>query len=214
MGWRKKYVLLYQLETAHIFQVPSFDNYSKVARTKVFSGTYADCIRRATYIMDDKHELETAHFDSDASDITLSDWNFGKSVRRDRTVLSTNGVPRGYRPAPPPKKIQRFRPPSDQELFKTRYQEYLKTDHWRATRQRMIEHFEHRCQLCNALRMVLHVHHRTYENLGRERDIDLTVLCERCHDHFHRIMEIDEHRGRRAEHQRLQPKKKRRKRRR
>jgi hypothetical protein len=41
-----------------------------------------------------------------------------------------------------------------------------------------------RCEQCGA-RTVLDVHHLTYENVGRERDEDLIVLCRRCHAAAH-----------------------------
>jgi hypothetical protein len=67
---------------------------------------------------------------------------------------------------------------------KSRYAEYLASPEWRERRDRAIERAEGRCQLCNSDKR-LNVHHRTYERLGYERDADLTVLCEDCHQHFH-----------------------------
>lgn len=65
------------------------------------------------------------------------------------------------------------------------YQEYLATRHWKEIRERKLKAAEFRCQLCNSLGVELHVHHRTYERIGRERDGDLIVLCKDCHSHFH-----------------------------
>lgn len=64
------------------------------------------------------------------------------------------------------------------------YRDYLKTPHWKATRQRALERADRRCQLCNSTDH-LEVHHRTYERRGCERADDLTVLCARCHSKFH-----------------------------
>jgi hypothetical protein len=64
------------------------------------------------------------------------------------------------------------------------YRDYLKTPHWRQTRQRALERADRRCQLCNSPDN-LQVHHRTYERRGSERDDDLTVLCADCHTKFH-----------------------------
>jgi hypothetical protein len=64
------------------------------------------------------------------------------------------------------------------------YQEYLKTPEWRAKREWALERAGHRCQVCNCAGR-LHVHHRTYENLGHELPTDLTVLCEACHGLYH-----------------------------
>jgi len=65
------------------------------------------------------------------------------------------------------------------------YREYLQTDEWRNRRQRHLESVGHRCQVCNAGRVILDVHHRTYERRGNELYTDLIVLCRTCHDIFH-----------------------------
>jgi len=41
-----------------------------------------------------------------------------------------------------------------------------------------------KCGICNAT-SDLHVHHKTYENIGKESDEDLIVLCKSCHYKFH-----------------------------
>ena len=64
------------------------------------------------------------------------------------------------------------------------YQEYLQTDHWQETRKRALKRAGFKCQLCSS-NGKLHVHHRTYENLGNENNADLIVLCETCHGKFH-----------------------------
>jgi 5-methylcytosine-specific restriction endonuclease McrA len=66
------------------------------------------------------------------------------------------------------------------------YEEYLRTPEWRTRRKRKLDDADHRCQFCNRHRRSLHVHHRTYENLGQERDSDLTVVCPDCHATFHK----------------------------
>jgi len=38
----------------------------------------------------------------------------------------------------------------------------------------------------------LHVHHLTYDNLGRELDDDLIVLCNDCHKQVHERTPIEE----------------------
>lgn len=64
------------------------------------------------------------------------------------------------------------------------YDEYMQSDEWRERANQAIERAGNSCQLCNS-QDNLHVHHRTYERLGWEKDMDLTVLCEDCHNHFH-----------------------------
>lgn len=67
------------------------------------------------------------------------------------------------------------------------YEQYLRTDHWLKVRDAAIRRANFRCALCNC-EVNLHVHHRTYERLGRELPGDLTVLCSACHDRFHETL--------------------------
>jgi len=67
------------------------------------------------------------------------------------------------------------------DLVQVPYKEYL---HWRKIRVEAIARANHRCQLCNKDN-ILHVHHRTYERLGKELPEDLIVLCQSCHLKFH-----------------------------
>lgn len=69
------------------------------------------------------------------------------------------------------------------------YQEYLKTDHWKRTRDSRIRDFGERCAVCCSSQG-LEVHHRTYQNLGREKAQDLTVLCRECHELFHKAKKL------------------------
>jgi 5-methylcytosine-specific restriction endonuclease McrA len=61
------------------------------------------------------------------------------------------------------------------------YEKHLHSAAWRAIRQRALAAADHRCLLC-AVTEELEAHHRTYDNLGDERDGDLTVLCRECHE--------------------------------
>ncbi len=75
--------------------------------------------------------------------------------------------------------------PSEAERLRALpYEAYLRTPHWRRVRSAALAWAEGRCQVCNIGRE-LEVHHRTYERRGEERQADLTVLCARCHSHFH-----------------------------
>ena len=64
------------------------------------------------------------------------------------------------------------------------YKDYLKSDHWKNTRDRVAEYWGHRCAVCNSPDNV-QVHHRTYEHIGQERMQDLILLCDDCHRKFH-----------------------------
>lgn len=65
------------------------------------------------------------------------------------------------------------------------YRDYLRTRHWRRTREAAIAHYGARCVLCGSYE--IEVHHRTYENLGRETVSDLVVLCVGCHSRWHSL---------------------------
>lgn len=65
------------------------------------------------------------------------------------------------------------------------YSEYLRTDHWKTTREGALQRAGRKCQLCGEVRR-LQVHHNTYENRGCEKPADLIVLCASCHDQFHK----------------------------
>ena len=64
------------------------------------------------------------------------------------------------------------------------YNDYLRTKHWKKTRQDAIIRAMNRCQLCSS-RGKLHVHHNTYKRRGFEEPFDLIVLCEVCHAKHH-----------------------------
>jgi hypothetical protein len=64
------------------------------------------------------------------------------------------------------------------------YTEYLKTHHWQMKRKKAMYEAGYRCQLCNS-EGELHIHHRTYERVGCEKDADLVCLCAPCHKVFH-----------------------------
>lgn len=67
------------------------------------------------------------------------------------------------------------------------YHEYLRSDSWRRVRERKLREAGRVCSLCPSVSN-LHVHHRTYERLGKERLDDLVVLCRRCHSRHHSVL--------------------------
>lgn len=74
------------------------------------------------------------------------------------------------------------------ELRRMPYREYLRTPEWHARRQRHLKSTGYHCQVCNASanQKRLDVHHRKYTTIGAETFTDLIVLCEDCHQLFHR----------------------------
>lgn len=65
-----------------------------------------------------------------------------------------------------------------------RYEDYLSTDHWQQMRSAVFEAKGKFCQRCFS-RHNLHVHHLTYERVGREQLDDLIPLCAPCHQFEH-----------------------------
>lgn len=71
------------------------------------------------------------------------------------------------------------------ELRAMPYRAYLRTPEWRKTRAAALHRAGDQCAFDPAHTGQLHVHHRTYENLGAERAEDLLVVCEECHRVHH-----------------------------
>lgn len=70
---------------------------------------------------------------------------------------------------------------------------YWRSAAWRARRQAVLARDEGRCTMCKrrrgdddprlkgGRRVILEVHHLTYQRFGYERLEDLVTLCQRCH---------------------------------
>lgn len=92
---------------------------------------------------------------------------------------------RSYRPNLQGGDGERTVPVRSRKLRAMPYEEYLRTPHWKRKREDKLRAAGHRCQVCNSGSGILDVHHRTYERLGEELDMDLTVLCRGCHRRHH-----------------------------
>ena len=67
------------------------------------------------------------------------------------------------------------------------YDEYIQSEAWQLKRRAALKRAGGKCQACpNYNRKPLHCHHNTYDRLGDERDTDLVIFCEECHDVFHK----------------------------
>ena len=62
------------------------------------------------------------------------------------------------------------------------YQRYLQSPAWIVKKGQVLERDGHRCAFCNA--NATDVHHKTYENIGKEPFTDLTSLCRSCHQRY------------------------------
>lgn len=72
------------------------------------------------------------------------------------------------------------------------YNEYLKTKHWRETRNKFKSKTWNRCFICRNKDSVLDVHHKRYKRYGssilfNEKHNDLRLLCRDCHIKIHRF---------------------------
>lgn len=68
------------------------------------------------------------------------------------------------------------------------YYRYIVSPEWKKKADEAKRRAGYRCQVCNRKQgdVILNAHHRTYENLGHEKEGDLTVLCDGCHGDFHK----------------------------
>lgn len=64
------------------------------------------------------------------------------------------------------------------------YKEYLKTPHWRKTRNKALKHYGKHCYLCGSTEHIV-IHHNSYKNIGHEKMEDLIPLCNKCHAIYH-----------------------------
>ena len=64
------------------------------------------------------------------------------------------------------------------------YQEYLKSDTWQRKRKAVLKRDNYLCKHCQK-KKAQDVHHKTYDNVGREPLSDLVSLCRECHEKQH-----------------------------
>jgi hypothetical protein len=65
------------------------------------------------------------------------------------------------------------------------YQEYLFSSHWKSFCGEAMKWANYKCQLCNKSNILLNVHHKSYDNKGKETFNDVIVLCCNCHKLVH-----------------------------
>jgi hypothetical protein len=76
------------------------------------------------------------------------------------------------------------------ELGYSSYQDYLLSPHWRAIKDWWWSRRKstRRCWCCGRKDVPTDLHHRTYENLGAEKEGDLIRLCRVCHELTHEVI--------------------------
>jgi hypothetical protein len=75
---------------------------------------------------------------------------------------------------------------AEREDWKRAYEEYLRTEEWRARRDKVMRRARWVCESCGESRAEA-VHHTTYAHLGREPLWELRAVCHRCHEMIHSI---------------------------
>lgn len=71
------------------------------------------------------------------------------------------------------------------------YKNYLQTEHWKNFRLSVISSRK-KCQCCGTDDGIMHVHHLSYKNVGKEKSGDVALLCNNCHEHIHKIKSGEE----------------------
>lgn len=95
----------------------------------------------------------------------------------------------------PPKYRSRYAPMQpyynevEKRIKSMNYRDFLNTPFWDGVRNYKLKKANYCCELCGE-KGILNVHHKTYENHGKEFDMeiadsDLIVLCKNCHEKFH-----------------------------
>lgn len=75
------------------------------------------------------------------------------------------------------------------------YRDYMRSERWQRKRRQVFAYYGKRCYACRKRAKVLHVHHMTYERLGREAITDLIPLCVPCHRSVTKIYKSNRRRG-------------------
>lgn len=73
------------------------------------------------------------------------------------------------------------------------YKEYINSEDLKQGRERIIEERGNQCEKCGAelSKNKLRLHHKNYDmEFGKEKDGDLKILCEDCHNEAHQDVEF------------------------
>lgn len=72
-------------------------------------------------------------------------------------------------------------------MYNKEYESYLRSNKWLSKKNEVFGLKGRKCQRCSSEER-LHVHHACYDRFGGDEDIlnDLFVLCDNCHNEYHR----------------------------
>jgi len=71
-------------------------------------------------------------------------------------------------------------------MYNREYESYLRSKKWASKKIEVFGLKGRKCQRCSSEERI-HVHHASYERLGNEDILnDLFVLCDNCHNEYHR----------------------------
>jgi hypothetical protein len=120
-------------------------------------------------------------------------------TKREKRILRT-GVIGPDKPRKPKKKKKKKPKPqtvriSTQTISRahpTKYDKYLESSHWKNFRKKYYEAFGKKCESCGGTDLI-HLHHKTYERLGRERFTDMVALCSTHHADVHEYSRSNKH---------------------
>lgn len=74
-------------------------------------------------------------------------------------------------------------------MYTEEYKEYLKSEKWQHIRNAKLRKVGYKCERCGAKENI-QVHHISYDHeFGTERECDLQVLCDECHNGIHMDIE-------------------------
>lgn len=69
--------------------------------------------------------------------------------------------------------------------MESKYQDYLLSDEWSCKKEKAYKLHGNKCMKCWEEHS-LQIHHATYEHIYDESALELVVLCNTCHELFHR----------------------------
>lgn len=65
------------------------------------------------------------------------------------------------------------------------YAKYLRSEDWKSRKEYLSQQWNNECACCKKNKN-LHLHHLSYDNLGKETIRDVILLCKGCHLDVHK----------------------------